>query len=642
MAGAILEVKYFNTFLLKKVNKSNRIIWNGSFGIPQAIGGYPVLPKSDTGGINTWAIEESRIRGGYNNTTVDFGAKAYIVEEEPLGTRRFNTIIYSGIFNSRTGINQTNVFSVGEDITKSDDPANGSIQKLYAEDTNLNVFQELKCSRALIDKDAIYSAEGGGTVTASNLVIGVIQPYIGKYGISKNPESFAVYGNRKYFADANNNAILRLGPSGIEEISAYGMKDYFRDRLNLVNNAYGNGLIVGAWDIHNKEYVVSMQANGLKTYFDTLNFDEQVKGWISQYSYEPDQMFSLRNKFYSVKTVGDTAFATTTGNTSAPQPQTVFTLIPQTINGNIVVVSEVSGCIATPCNAPGNFIVLGTVTAYNPSTYQVTLSTPRTYTSDIKFFFGAKSALYEHYSYDVNRANFYGQNNNSSITFIFNPQVTSAKTFKTVGYEGTNGWKCTSFTSDSTGVTRAVNGSWTTSNDVIAQIPSYGEGEYIVVQNEAKNSVASTTTNVTLYANSGSIITGATVEGQGVVPGTTVVSYNQATGALVLSQAANLLINTTLFFSAYVSQANYLSVLGNSNPGIDRFYSGFYRKENKYVANLVNTSKPEVSEVHFGDEMTGVKGFYSIVKLVTDQTTDYGNGKTIFSVESEYDLSNGY
>jgi len=40
--------------------------------------------------------------------------------------------------------------------------------------------------------------------------------------------------------------------------------------------------------------------------------------------------------------------------------------------------------------------------------------------------------------------------------------------------------------------------------------------------------------------------------------------------------------------------------------------------------------------------MTGIKGFYSIVKLVTDQTTDYGNGKTIFSVESEYDLSNGY
>jgi len=74
-------------------------------------------------------------------------------------------MIYSGIFNSRTDINQTNVFSVADDITKSVDPANGSIQKLYAEDTNLIIFQESKVSRALIDKDAIYSAEGGGTVT---------------------------------------------------------------------------------------------------------------------------------------------------------------------------------------------------------------------------------------------------------------------------------------------------------------------------------------------------------------------------------------------------------------------------------------------------------------------------------------------
>ena len=228
--GAILEVKYFNTFILKKIcNASEVPLYNGSRGIPSNVeGGFPVLPLLAENSFN-WILEESRIRGGYNNTTVDFGAKAYIVEDEPRATRRFNALIYSGIFNSRTGINRTNVFSVAEDITKATDPANGGIQKLYAEDTNLNILQELKCSRALIDKDAIFTAEGSSAVTASNVVIGTIQPYPGKYGISKNPESFAVYGNRKYFADANNNAILRLGPSGIEEISAYGMKDYFRD-----------------------------------------------------------------------------------------------------------------------------------------------------------------------------------------------------------------------------------------------------------------------------------------------------------------------------------------------------------------------------------------------------------------------------
>ena len=34
MAGAIIEVKYFNTFLLKQVNKAatEQPVWNGSFG----------------------------------------------------------------------------------------------------------------------------------------------------------------------------------------------------------------------------------------------------------------------------------------------------------------------------------------------------------------------------------------------------------------------------------------------------------------------------------------------------------------------------------------------------------------------------------------------------------------------------------
>ena len=74
------------------------------------------------------------------------------------------------------------MFSVGEDITKSVDPANGSIQKLYAEDTNLIIFQENKVNRALIDKDAIYSAEGNATLTTAPVVIGQIQAFSGNFG----------------------------------------------------------------------------------------------------------------------------------------------------------------------------------------------------------------------------------------------------------------------------------------------------------------------------------------------------------------------------------------------------------------------------------------------------------------------------
>ena len=133
--GATIEVKYFNSFLLRKsLAGNNRADWNGSTGVPASVGGYPRISTQGSG--PSWTIEEARIRGGYNNTNVDYGVKAYLVEDEPNAVNRGNSLIYSGIFNSRTGINNTNVFAIGSEITKSADPANGSIQKLYAEDTN--------------------------------------------------------------------------------------------------------------------------------------------------------------------------------------------------------------------------------------------------------------------------------------------------------------------------------------------------------------------------------------------------------------------------------------------------------------------------------------------------------------------------
>ena len=186
---ALIEVKYFNSFTLKKsLDTPNQPQWWGSRGIPDTVGGWggvapdPGTPAEvfpPTNSLN-WAIEEARIRGGYNNTATSLGAKAYLVEEEPQGSIRGNAMIYSGIFNSRTGINNTNQFPVGSEITKATDPANGSIQRLYAEDTNLIIFSEQKVSKALIDKDAIYTAEGGGVpVSQLNLVIGQIIPYAG-------------------------------------------------------------------------------------------------------------------------------------------------------------------------------------------------------------------------------------------------------------------------------------------------------------------------------------------------------------------------------------------------------------------------------------------------------------------------------
>jgi hypothetical protein len=322
---------------------------------------FTYIPAPYIKGSNDWDIEEARIRGGYNNTSVDFGVKAYLAEDYKPQQNRFNSMIYSGIFNSRTGINDTNQFPIGEDITRTVDPANGSIQKLYAEDTNLIIFQESKVSRALIDKDAVYSAEGQPMTTSGVSVIGQIQAYSGNYGISTNPESFAVYGYRKYFVDQNQNAVLRLSQDGITEISAYGMTNYFRDNLALIGSS---GKLLGAWDIHNKQYVLSMQpANN--PYFQTISFDEDAKGWTSRFSYKPDFGLNLRNNYYTLK------------------------------DGNI----------------------------------------------------------FEHYAdptaTSINYCEFYGVQYNASVKLVLNPEVSMCKNFNTLNYEGSNGWVLNSIYSDS-------------------------------------------------------------------------------------------------------------------------------------------------------------------------------------------------
>tara|TARA_R110000751_G_scaffold19824_1_gene58875 strand:- start:932 stop:2365 length:1434 start_codon:yes stop_codon:yes gene_type:complete len=313
-----LEITYFNTFWLKKVesiSSSSTVPVFNSVSIPSFllqtnlpadwtapdINGNISINFGTLNNITDWYIEESRIRGGYNNTTVDFGAKAYLTEEFPSAQHRFNSLIYSGIYNSRTGVNNTNQFPVGESITRSLDPAYISIQKLYAENTNLTIFQEAKVSRALIDKDAIYSAEGTAITTSGAQVIGQVSQYAGEYGISTDPFSFAKYGYRMYFSDRRRNCICRLSQNGITEISSYGMHDYFRDELSSLDVS----TVMAGFDEHTKSYVISIQepfddigpiSDGPYT---TTSFDESISGWPSFYNFKPELILSLGSDFFS-------------------------------------------------------------------------------------------------------------------------------------------------------------------------------------------------------------------------------------------------------------------------------------------------------------------------------------------------------
>jgi len=439
-----LQIKYYNTYILKKINQT----WNSSTGT-----------MDRTNAQYDWYVEESRIKGDFNGKFSGIAPRAYLATENKYQEQFGNTIIYSGVFNSRTDVNETNQFSVANDITRTVDPAKGTIQLLYAEDTNLNIFQEYKVNRALIDKDAIYTAEGQPITTSTNLVIGQIQPYAGEYGIATNPESFAVYGYRKYFTDANKSAVMRLSQDGLTEISSYGMFDYFRDQLSL-SNLGSLGKLIGGWDIHSKQYVLSIQptigkSEGSRAF--TLGFDEKVRGWTSFFDFVPAQMFSVDNRFYTFNLTGD---------------------------------------------------------------------------------------LYQHYSENVNRAQFYEVKHDSTVTTIFNAQPSMSKSFQTINYEGDANWELETFQT-------------------------------------FLNDTSDTAHSIGVYK----------------VP----VSLSAMEDSLLRNN--------------------------------------FKAKENKYFANLINTSPSNPGEIIFGADISGVKGFFAVATFKATNTAGSSQTNELFAVSTEYKQS---
>ena len=247
-------------------------------------------------------VESNRIRDDYNAVIIDKGPKVSTVLAEPYDReKKTSGLIFSGLYNSNSSVNQLNQFIMAEAITKDVDPSYGTIQKLHARDSNLIVLCQDKCLRILADKDALFNADGSANLVSANRFLGQTMPYVGEYGISMNPESFASYGYQAYFTDKSRGSVIRLSKDGITAISDHGTSDYFSDKLNTQDL----DKIIGSYDENRRLYNLTI-LNSSQT-FDphndsgntTISFSEKVKGWTSRKSFIPESGVSLNNSYYT-------------------------------------------------------------------------------------------------------------------------------------------------------------------------------------------------------------------------------------------------------------------------------------------------------------------------------------------------------
>jgi len=268
-------------------------------------------------------VESDRIRDDYNASTMNNGVKASAVLDEPYQQEtRSNGLIFSQIFNSTSGVNGLNQFIQAESITKDVNPEYGSIQKLYARDTDLITLCENKSMKILANKDALFNADGSANVTSNRAVLGQTITYQGEYGIGTNPESFAEFGFRMYYVDPNRGTVIRLSNDGITPISNYGMEGFFQDNLPI------NKKIIGSWDANMRNYNITLNTltpywqqtlgagktdrlnkdpecgafiNEYPTYSTTISFKDDLNGWTSRKTYIPENGISLNNTYYAFK-----------------------------------------------------------------------------------------------------------------------------------------------------------------------------------------------------------------------------------------------------------------------------------------------------------------------------------------------------
>ena len=239
-------------------------------------------------------VESNRIRDNFNLPFMSNGVKvSTTLDQEYKKENRKYGLIYSGLYNSTSGLNNLNQFLQAEKITKDLNPTYGSIQKLHAgwgQSGDLLALCEDRVLKILANKDSLFNADGDTNVTSTNNVLGTALPYSGEYGISKNPESFASEAYRAYFTDKVRGSVMRLSMDGITPISGHGMKDYFKDNLKKSNK------LIGSYDDKKDEYNLT-----LKDIEKTVTFKENSKGWVSFKSFFPENAISCANEYYTFK-----------------------------------------------------------------------------------------------------------------------------------------------------------------------------------------------------------------------------------------------------------------------------------------------------------------------------------------------------
>jgi len=272
---------------------SGEHIYNGT----NVIAGVHSLVKTFNCFTQGNGAESYQIRDAFNEKYlgIDFLATA-VSADGYKKVNRYADITYSGVYNANTNVNKLNEFNLYLANFKDDiDKTYGPIVKIKGTDSNIEVYQEDKCSKVYYGKDILYNADGSSNLTKIEAVLGQQEMYGGEYGISYHSESFDEYAFNSYLTDTKRGIVLKKSNNGLFEISSQGMNAYFKKlfRDNVINQ------IIGEYDQYHDVFVLNIKYNSGS--YVTWIYSDKNNGWLGRLPFNPEDMCRINGKFLAFK-----------------------------------------------------------------------------------------------------------------------------------------------------------------------------------------------------------------------------------------------------------------------------------------------------------------------------------------------------
>lgn len=308
----------------------------------------------------------------------------------------------------------------------------GSIQKAFLrQDRNLLIFFEDKVGYMGVFSELRKAANGDVSYRTDSLA-NQITFYAYDGGIGLNPESFAYYNTTAYFICARNNAACRLGAAGsdVDEISDYGMSQWFNENLDSKVNLIAPVTCPAVYDERNGSYIVTFYR-----WIEASSIGTGSGGGIKfNYTNISDAgAVASSTKSYAVITDGSNYYLK-----SSPTYQAASPASPDAVE--IVYAGN-----PTPAAATTAWIKVETETLQfneNVNAWVCFLD----FKPDIMSTMGVdycsyqEGSLYQHNDPDADRCDFYGTAYEAELTIPFNLDPSEMKVFMNIEQECNNPW----------------------------------------------------------------------------------------------------------------------------------------------------------------------------------------------------------